>query len=386
MFDFDTPVSRHHTDSLKWDLEDCRYPMWVADMDFAAAPPIREALEAKLATGVYGYQLLPRDFAPAVADWWRTRHGWAVDTSWVIFCTGVVPAVTTLVKCLTEEGDGVVCMTPVYDIFYHSVENMGRHVLECPLLYNHGAYSIDWALLEERLADPTASLLILCNPHNPTGQVWSEKELTSIGNLCQKHGVTVVSDEIHCDITIPSVDYFPYGRTPFGDKAVVCVSASKAFNLAGLQGAAVIVPDTALRERVERALNAHEVAEPNVLAAVGTVAALRQGAAWLDELRAYLYDNRKALETYLAEALPEAYVVPQEATYLVWVDMSALLPDTSALCAFLRREYAVWITAGAQYRGNGAMFVRVNVACPRALLIEGLRAFVEGTRRYLSRS
>ena len=385
MFDFDTPVSRKNTDSLKWDLRDCRYPLWVADMDFVAAPPVREALAAKLATGVYGYQLVPADFAPAVADWWRTRHGWAVDPSWVIFTTGVVPAVTTLVKCLTNVGDNVVLFTPVYDIFFHSVENTGRRVLECPLSYD-GAYSVDWADLEAKLAHPHTTLMILCNPHNPTGQVWSEKDLTSIGNLCQKHGVTVLSDEIHCDLTLPSVDYCPYGRTPYGLGAVTCVSASKAFNLAGLQGAAVIVPNLHLRERVERALNACEVAEPNVLAAVGTVAAFRQGAAWLEELRAYLYANRLSLVAYLAEALPEAHVVEQQATYLVWVDMSRLLADTTALCAYLRKECGVWVTAGAQYRGNGASFVRINVACPRASLLDGLRAFVEGTRRYLFHS
>ena len=385
MFDFDTPVSRRHTDSLKWDLEDCRYPMWVADMDFAAAPPIRAALEAKLATGVYGYQLVPADFAPAIADWWRTRHGWAVDPSWVVFCTGIVPAITTLVQCLTEMDDGVVMLTPVYDIFYHSVENMGRHVLECPLSYD-GVYSIDWVGLESQLARPEATLFILCNPHNPTGQVWTENDLTSIGNLCQKYGVTVVSDEIHCDLTIPSVDYFPYGRTPLGDRAVVCVSASKAFNLAGLQGAAVIVPDADLHRRVERALNAHEVAEPNVLATVGTIAAFREGAAWLDELRAYLYRNRLSLADYLARELPEAHVVDQQATYLMWVDMSRLVSDTRELCDYLRSEHGVWVTAGAQYRGNGGIFVRINVACPRAHLLDGLRAFVEGTRRYLSRS
>lgn len=383
MYDFDAPVNRVNTDCLKWDYSPCRYPLWVADMDFPCAPPVQEALQAKLGARVFGYQIVPDAFGEAVADWWRVRHGWAVDPRWVIFCTGVVPAVTTLVKCLTREGDNVVALTPVYDIFFHSIENTGRHTLEAPLAYD-GAYRIDWEVLEKCLAHPKTTLFILCNPHNPTGQVWTEKDLTYIGNLCQKYGVRVLSDEIHCDLTLPNVNYVPYGATPYGKEAVVCVSASKAFNLAGLQGAAVVVADEGLRREVERALNANEVAEPNVLAVAGTVAAFRFGAPWLDELRVYLYDNRRLVEDYFAERLPLAKVVRQRATYLMWIDMSAYLADAAPMCAFVKRAYGVWVTAGAQYRGNGAAFVRVNIACPRSTLSEGIRLFVEGAQAYFA--
>ena len=378
-FDFDTPVNRRGTHSLKWDVAEGELPMWVADMDWPCAPCVREALQRKLDTGVYGYQIVPAAFGAAVADWWRTRHGWSVDPDSVIFCTGVVPAVTTCVQCLTNVGDNVVLLTPVYDIFFHSVQNMGRHVMAVPLLYD-GRYDVDWAGLERALAHPNTTMMIVCNPHNPTGQVWSREELARMAALCRTHGVTVLSDEIHCDLTMPHVDYVPYGTVDGG--AVVCVSAGKAFNLAGLQGAAVIVQDLHLRRRVERALNAHEVAEPNVLAVEGTVAALTQGGPWLDALRAYLAANRDRVTETLAERLPMVHVVPQQATYLMWLDVSAVAADSGPLCAHIRRRTGLWVTAGGQYAGNGAGFIRLNIACPRALLEDGLRRLVEGIRTF----
>lgn len=381
-YDFDTPVNRMGTSSLKWNVTPNELPMWVADMDFAAAPPIRQALQAKLDTAVYGYQIIPDAFGQAVAEWWTKRHKWQVDPQWVVFCTGIVPAVTTAVRCLTNVGDNVVVLTPVYDIFFHSIENMGRHVSACPLLYDGHTYDVDWADLEQRLAHPNATMMILCNPHNPTGQVWSAEQLTKVGELCRRHGVTVLSDEIHCDITLPDVNYTPFGITPYGDSAVICVSASKAFNLAGLQGAAVIVPDCHLRQRVERALNACEVAEPNVLAVEGTVAALTKCADWLDELRVYLAENRKLVHAFLSRHLPLVHAVPQQATYLMWLDVSKITPDSKPLCRHIRRTTGLWVTAGAQYAGNGAGFIRLNIACPRSVLADGLNRLAEGISTY----
>jgi len=383
MYDFDTPIDRMGTHSLKWDVAEGELPMWVADMDFAVCPEVQAALQAKLDTRVYGYQTVPAAFGEAVAEWWRTRHGWRFAAEDVIFCTGVVPALTHLVCCLSNVGDNVVVFTPVYNIFFSSIENMGRHVYESPLAYD-GAYHIDWADLEGKLAHPNTTLMILCNPHNPTGQVWDKGELERIGQLCRQHGVQLVSDEIHCDLTLPDVRYCPYGSTAYGGEAVVCVAASKAFNLAALQGAAVVVTEPRLREKVSRALNAHEVAEPNLLAVEGTVAALRYGGRWLDELRRYLADNRRFVEDYLAERLPAVRVVAQRATYLMWLDVAAVAEDSAALCDFLRRTTGLWITAGTQYRGNGSHFVRVNIATQRANVADGMERFVRGVSAYLA--
>ncbi|MBR1748021.1 MAG: pyridoxal phosphate-dependent aminotransferase [Clostridia bacterium] len=381
-YDFDAPIERIGTDSLKWDVRENELPMWVADMDFAVCPEIKRALEKKLDSDVYGYQIIPPAFGRAISAWWRDRHGWEPDPDKVIFCTGVVPALTTLVKCLTNVGDNVVVLTPVYNIFFHSIENMGRHTFESALSYD-GDYRIDWRDLEKKLAHPYTTMMILCNPHNPTGQVWTKEELDRIGELCHKYGVRVVSDEIHCDLTLPGVRYLPYGSTKYGKEAVVCVSASKAFNLAGLQGSAVIVEDERLFERVERALNAHEVAEPNLLAVTGTVAAFTQGAEWLDQLRTYLYENRLLVEKRLQEELPSVRVVQQKATYLMWIDVGAVTDDSVALCKHIRRTTGLWITPGAQYRGNGSTFVRVNIACPRSLVQDGVTRFVQGVSSYI---
>lgn len=382
-YDFDTPINRRDTNSLKWNVAPSELPMWVADMDFAAPDVVREALQRKLDTGVYGYQVVPEAFGRAVADWWRTRHGWAVQPDWVIFVTGVVPAVTSCVRRLTHMGDNVAIFTPVYDIFFHSIENSGRHTLACPLVYSGGRYHIDWADLEAKLAHPNTTLMLLCNPHNPTGQVWSPATLMRIGRLCRRYGVTVLSDEIHCDLTLPAVDYVPFASLPHcAANTVVCVSASKAFNLAGLQGAAVIVPDPILRQRVNRALNADEVAEPNAFAIEGTIAALTRGADWLDALRRYLAQNRDTVGDFLAQHAPRVHIVPQQATYLMWLDVSAYCTDSTALCDHIRRTTGLFVTAGGQYAGNGSRFVRLNIACPRVTLLDGLQRLAQGIATY----
>ena len=381
-YDFDTPVNRRDTNSLKWDVGPDELPMWVADMDFAAPPAVRAALQAKLDTQVYGYQIVPAAFGRAVATWWRTRHGWAIDPDWVIFSTGVVPAVTSCVRRLTHFGDNVAILTPVYDIFFHSIENSGRHTLASPLVYRNGIYRIDWADLEAKLAHPNTTMMILCNPHNPTGQVWTAAQLTRLGRICRRYGVTVLSDEIHCDLTLPDVNYIPYASLPgCADNTVVCVSASKAFNLAGLQGAAVVVPNPLLRQRINRALNADEVAEPNAFAIEGTVAALEQCADWLDQLRAYLAQNRATVCDFLAQNT-RVSVVNQQATYLMWLDVSAYCTDSAPLCRHIRRTTGLFVTAGGQYAGNGHLFIRLNIACAHSTLLDGLQRLAKGLQTW----
>ena len=384
MFDFDTAPDRRDTNSLKWDVREDELPMWVADMDFAAAPKIKEALIARAQHGVFGYSVVPDEWYEAIISWWKRRHRFSIDKSWLQFCTGVVPAISCIVKRVTNLGDQVAVLTPAYDIFYHSIENAGRRVAECRLMYRDGKYSIDFTTLEEVLSHPLTTMLIFCNPHNPTGNVWTREELEKVGTLCKKHGVVVLSDEIHCDLTMPGYEYTPFASVSkdCANVSITCVAASKAFNLAGLQSAAVIVPDPHLREKVVRGLNSDEVAEPNCFAVAGTVAALNKGEQWLDELRNYLLENRRFVEEYLRKNLPEVKTVSANATYLVWLDCSSFTTDADDLCKFLREKTGLILSSGKQYRGGSDCFVRLNTACPRTRLQEGLSRFLAGVKQY----
>ena len=383
-YDFDELVERRGTNSLKWDVSDGELPMWVADMDFKTAPEVISALQSKLNTGVFGYQIVPESWYKAIANWWTKRHGFKVKKEWLFFCTGVIPAITSAVKRITNAGDNVVIQTPVYDIFFHSVENTGRHVLENKLAYSNGEYSMDFADLEKKLSDPLTTMMILCNPHNPAGRVWKKQELVRVGALCKKYGVTVLSDEIHCDLTEPNINYIPFASV-CDCASITCVSASKAFNLAGLQGAAVIIPDNFLRDKIVRGLNSDEVAEPNAFAIEGTVAAFTKGGRWLDELREYISLNRKAAVEFIQKKLKKITVVKQNATYLLWLDCSKICSDAEELCSYIRNTTGLYVTAGNQYRGNGKTFVRINLACPKARLKDGLDRFEKGVKGYLNK-
>ncbi len=383
-YNFDELTDRRNTNSLKWDVGENELPMWVADMDFKTAPEIADAVIARAKSGIYGYQIVPDEWYKAVAGWWTRRHNFEVKEEWLCFCTGVIPAVTSAVKRITNVGDNVVVQTPVYDIFFHSVENTGRRVLENKLSYDGEKYSIDFADLEAKLSDPLTTMLVLCNPHNPAGKVWARDELVKIGALCKRYGVTVLSDEIHCDLTEPNVEYTPFASASEECKSisVTCVAASKAFNLAGLQSAAVIIPDEGLRNKIVRGLNSDEVAEPNAFAVAATIAAFTEGGEWLDELREYISENRKTAAKFIERDLPELKLVGQDATYLLWIDCSAVTYDAEKLCEYIRKNTGLFITAGNQYRGNGHFFVRINVACPRVRLLDGLARLKEGVNGF----
>lgn len=383
-FDFDAPTARRGTGSLKWDVGENELPMWVADMDFRTAPAVTEAIVRRAKEGIFGYTVVPDEWYAAISRWWEARHGFRIPHEWLTFCTGVVPAVSCIVKRVTNAGDRVVLQTPVYDIFFHSVENAGRVVSESPLIYENGVYRADFEDLEHKLADPLATMMILCNPHNPVGKIWTREELATVGALCKKHGVTLLSDEIHCDLTDPGAEYVPFASVSAEcrEVSVTCLSASKAFNLAGLQSAAVAVPEEHLRAKVVRGLNSDEVAEPNCFAALATVAAFREGGDWLDALRAYLAANKRAAVAAITDLAPGVRVVPQNATYLLWLDCGELTKNTDGLRDFLRKETGLYLSAGSPYRGNGAQFLRMNVACQRDVLAKGLEKFADGIRKY----
>lgn len=374
-FDFDTVISRNGTHSVKWDAcEKDEIPLWVADMDFPTAPAIREAIERRAAHGIFGYSTIPREWAEAYKSWWKKRHGLSMNLDHLIFCTGVVPAISTAVRKFTTPAEKVAVLTPVYNMFFNSIVNNGRRILECPLNYDGSSYSIDFADLESKLSDPLTTMMIFCNPHNPVGRIWTKDELAKVGELCEKHHVTVISDEIHCDITSPEKSYVPFASASetCAKISITCIAPTKTFNIAGINTAAVYVPNDALRERMMRALNTDEVAEPNSFAIEAAVAAFTRGTDWLDSLRKYIEENKNFVSEFFKKEIPSLKVVPGEATYLLWIDASALSKNDVEIYKRLRKEAKVRLTAGSVYGRGGEGFLRMNVACPRILLEEAL--------------
>jgi Bifunctional PLP-dependent enzyme with beta-cystathionase and maltose regulon repressor activities len=383
-FDFDDNQDRRNTNSLKWDVEENELPMWVADMDFQTAPAVIEALEKKVQTGIFGYSIVTEEWKESIQHWWSKRHKYHIEKDWILFCTGVVPTVTCAVKRLTNIGDNVLVQTPVYDIFFHSIENHGRHVIENKLKYNGEQYWIDFEDLEEKLSNPLTTMMILCNPHNPIGKIWSKDELIKIGELCVKQHVVVVSDEIHCDLTDPGYEYLPFGSISenCAENSIMCISASKTFNLAGLQSAAVVIPNEALRQKMDRGLNSDEIAEPNSFAVDAMIAAFTDGEEWLDQLKAYLEKNKKTVAEYLKKEIPNVKLVPSHATYLLWLDCGKVLGYASELCTFIRKETGLYLCDGSKYRGNGNQFIRMNIACSTKQLEDGLLRLKKGVQAY----
>lgn len=388
LYDFDRINNRRDTNSLKWDVEENELPMWVADMDFQTVPAVTEALKQRVQTGIFGYSVIPNTWKEAIQRWWRRRHHFSIEKDWIIFCTGVIPAVTCAVKRLTNVGDQVLVQTPVYDIFFHSIENHGRHVLESQLKYDGENYSIDFVDLEEKLSHPLTTMMILCNPHNPTGNIWSREDLMKIGELCVKHHVVVVSDEIHCDLTDPGYEYIPFASVSesCAGNSVTCISASKAFNLAGLQSAAVIIPEEALRQKMERGLNSDEIAEPNVFAIEAAIAAYTQGEEWLNELRIYLEKNKKLASDFIEKELPNVRMIFSHATYLIWIDCRNVTGDAAEFCQFIRTQTGLYLSEGSKYRSNGNQFIRMNIACPAKQLEDGLLRLKNGIQEYKKRA
>ena len=383
-YDFDTVVDRRNTGSLKWDVKDGELPMWVADMDFMTAPEIREALLDRVKHGVFGYNVVTRDWYDAIEHWWDKRHGFKIEDEWLIFCTGVVPAISSIVRKLTDVGDNVLIQPPVYNIFYNSVLNNGRKVLECPLVFDKHRYYIDFEDLESKLSLQKTTLMILCNPHNPIGKIWDAQTLAKIGELCEKYNVTVVSDEIHCDLTDPGKSYVPFASVSevCRDISVTCMAPTKAFNIAGIQCAAVCAPNAKLRSLVDRGLNTDEVAEPNSFAITATVAAFTRGEKWLDALRQYIFENKKTATEFLNVNLPCVKPVLSEATYLMWLDCSEVSPDASKLADFARERTGLYVCSGEQYGISGKSFLRLNVACPKSVLVDGLNRLREAVLSY----
>lgn len=384
-YDFNKMTDRRDTFSMKWDVKENELPMWVADMDFETAPAVINAIRRKADKGIFGYTIVPDEYYNAVCGWWSKRHQFHMEKDWILFSIGVVPAISSIVRKLTGVGENVLIQPPVYNIFYNSVLNNGRRLLENKLTYRDGEYSIDFEDLERKLSDPQTTMMILCNPHNPIGKVWDRGTLAKIGELCKKHHVLVLSDEIHCDLTHPGVQYTPFASVSeiCAQNSVTCVAPTKAFNLAGLQSASVVVPNPVLRHKVNRGLNTDEVAEPNAFAIEATIAAFTQGEAWLEELRSYIKSNIDIAAEFISQNIPQIRVIRSEATYLLWMNCQRVsFNGATALCKVIRKETGLYLSDGGAYGGNGESFLRMNLGTQHSRILKGLEKLKQGVQRY----
>jgi cystathionine beta-lyase len=381
-YHFDQTFNRRATDSIKWEVKSNELPMWIADMDFPTAPEIVTAMQEKVRTGIFGYEEIPADYFRAVANWYAQEHHFQIPTEWMLFAMGVMPATSSIIRHVTNVGDNVLVQAPVYNMFWHTIESNGRHVVSNDLTYNADtlAYSIDFLDLAEKLADPATTLMILCNPHNPIGKVWSRNELMQIAKLCLDNHVTLLSDEIHGDLTLAGHDYIPINSLPphLIQHTIATIAPSKTFNLAGLHASTVVIPNPTLRATIARGLSIEWLAEPNLLSVPGTIAAYTHGGAWLHALKDHVQANIDFTTQYLAENIPAIKVVPSEATYLLWLDCRALTHDSTKFARLLREKCGLVLSAGADYGAPGRDFLRMNVACPRVLLVDGLKRLKDG--------
>ncbi len=374
-YNFDELTERRNTGCVKWDSDNDpdMLPLWVADMDFQTAPSVKEAVMSRAATGIYGYVRVPDSYYEALTRWFDTRHGWHIDRDRVIYTSGVVPALSAIIKALVKPGEGVIIQTPAYNCFFSSVRNNHAIEIDNPLKRIETAsgftYEIDFEDLEAAASIPETRLLLLCNPQNPTGRVWTRAELEQVHDICRRNGVRVLSDEIHCELIHKGYEYIPYAT--IDPEAVVCCSPSKAFNTAGLQTANIVCPDTETRDLIDRAINDNEVCDINPFGVVALEAAYNDGGEWLDALNNYLEDNYRYLRETLGSAFPQLRICDSQATYLAWIDIRPLCISSDNLDKLLRKNGKVHINSGTMYAGDG--YIRINYACPRLRLAEALR-------------
>lgn len=384
-YDFSRPTERRGTDSYKWDSapEADIIPLWVADMDFETFPGITEALQRRVAHGIFGYTRVPEAYYEAVCNWFGKHHGWHINREDIIYTSGVVPAVSAVIKALTLPGDQVIVQGPVYNCFFSSIRNNGCEMVSNSLIYNKEElhYEIDFDDLERKLAHERARLMLICNPHNPGGRVWTRDELTRVAELCHKYSVRVVSDEIHCELTLYDNEYVPFGSLPdeLSHGSITCCSPSKAFNTAGLQIANIVCRDAEVRNRIDRAININEVCDVNPFGVIALQAAYSdEGYEWLTQLRAYISSNYDLLRERFARELPKCKVMRMEGTYLAWIDCSELHISSDEIEEMLMHENKVWVNAGSMYGTEGAAFIRINMACTSELLNEGITRIMNG--------
>lgn len=383
-YNFDERIERRGTHCVKWDESPKGViPMWVADMDFAVAPAIQEAIRQRASHPIFAYTIVEDDYYDAVISWFRHRHQWNISREHILYTTGVVPGISCVIKALTLPGEKVLILSPDYNCFFSSIKNNGCEVSESVLRFSRsnavdttqqpveGRFEVDWKDFEERCSDEKTTAFLLCNPHNPTGRVWHRDELQRMSDICHRHDVRIISDEIHCELIMPGNTFCPMGTVD--PDAIILNSPSKSFNIAGLQTANIICQDAATRRRINRAINIHEVCDLNPFGPVALIAAYNESEDWIDELCPYIWGNYTALCDFVAKHLPQWKVMPMEGTYLVWVDVSACCDSAATYCDQLLQQAKVWLNPGTMYgKESGKGYLRINLACPRSLLMEAL--------------
>lgn len=378
-YNFDEIVNRRGTNSYKWDSakDDNILPMWVADMDFKTAQPIIDALAKRIQHGIFGYAKVPDAYYDAVISWFGRRHNFCIEKEWMIYTTGVVPAISATILALTQPGDKIIVQEPVYNCFFSSIRNNRCESVSNDLIYKDGKYSIDFEDLRQKAADPKVKLLLLCNPHNPAGRCWTKEELQKIAEICFRNNMLVVSDEIHCDLVFAGHTHIPFASLglEFLEKSVTLTAPSKTFNLAGLQVANIIASDSDIRQRIDKAININEVCDINPFAIEALIAAYTQEDSenWLEDLKKYLWGNYLLVKEFFTDNFPQMPVLLLEATYLMWIDISVLNIKSKDLAQSTLHDQQLWINEGTIYGKAGEGFIRLNIACPREVLKEGLK-------------
>ena len=377
-YNFDERIDRRGTGCVKWDMAPDKdvLPLWVADMDFRAAPAILEAVKKRAEHGVFGYTVVEDDYYDAVISWFRRRHQWNIKREEILYTTGVVPAMSVAVKALTMPGEKVIILSPDYNCFFSSVRNNGCEVVESVLVRTGSRFTVDWQDFEAKCADEKATVFLLCNPHNPTGRVWTKEELERMNDICLRHHVKVVSDEIHCELMMPGHVFQPFAAVSEAcrQNSVILNSPSKSFNIAGLQAANIICSQPEWRRRLDRAININEVCDLNPFGPVALKAAYNESEDWIDELNQYLWGNYQALCAFAKEHLPQWDVCTLEGTYLPWIDITATGMTSQEYSDRLLSEAKVWVNPGTMYGPqSGEGYIRMNIACPRSLLMEALQ-------------
>lgn len=354
-------------------------PMWVADMDFRAPDCVRDALRDAVEFGIFGYGLIDESYYEAVRSWFLRRHGWEVKREWMVHTPGSDTALAAAVRAATREGDSVLLMPPVYYPFYDVIRLNNRRLVESPLDYEDGKYSLNFADLEAKIRENDVKLLLLCNPHNPVGRVWQAEELRRIGALAEKYRLTVVSDELHSDFSYPGHPHTPFlmACPQLADSTVVCTSASKSFNLAGLRTSNIFIPGQALREAFRAKLESAAVREPNMLGIIATRAAYNGGEAWFDECKAYIQGNLDYIREYLRENLPQIRLVEPESTYVAWLDCTGLGLNKEQLDDLILNKARIWLDTGSIFGQCSALFQRVVLACPRSTVEKAMQRLKE---------
>ena len=385
-YNFDSINNRVGTNSVKWDIHPDVIPLWVADMDFQVLPELKEALSKRVDEGIFGYTLVPESYYEAIINWFDRRHHWHIDRSWILYTSGVIPAMAAALKAFTLPGEKVLIQTPVYNCFFSSIANCGCEPVENELVREGNTYRIDFADFENKCADPKTTVFLLCNPHNPAGRVWTKEELERMNEICMRHDVKVISDEIHCELIMPGYTFVPFASVSeaCADNSVILNSPTKNFNIAGLQIANIICKNRQWLRRIDRAVNINETCDVNPFGVIALQEAYNKGAEWIDELNTYLYDNYKALKHFFHEELPKLEVLKLEGTYLVWVDITALEFTSDEVADKLLKEAKVWVNSGTMYgRKAGQGYLRINIATPRATLMEGLKRMGRLLSQYL---